>query len=78
MSTEKGLKAERATHYVLFVVMSAIIVAALWFGYDATVRQKDVHNENLVGALNEKPPAKDLPDFVIDKVKPNELELLKP
>ncbi len=67
----------KTLHYVILMFAGALILFGLWFGYQAIQPQ----SVEMAAAKEEKEfkgMAKPLPDFIVDKVKPDELEQLKP
>tara|TARA_R110002072_G_scaffold272737_1_gene432928 strand:+ start:125 stop:364 length:240 start_codon:yes stop_codon:yes gene_type:complete len=67
---------ERGFHYVFIVFMVVLTVFCAWFVYVSV--QKPVTPEAPIYENENKAAAKPLPDFIVDKVKPDELETLKP
>lgn len=67
---------ERGFHYVFIGFMVVLTVFCAWFVYVSV--QKPAATEPPVYENENKAAAKPLPDFIVDKVKPDELEQLKP
>ena len=83
MAKDTGLLIERGIHYVVMIFTIALMVFGLLFAYEAIVRP-DANLNTDVAAMAESENedktgvAKQLPDFIVDKMKPDELGQLKP
>ena len=83
MAKDTGLLIERGVHYLVMLLTIALMVFGLLFSYYSIVK-RDVNHDAELAAMKEneskdkKGAAKQLPDFIVDKIKPNELGQLKP
>ena len=67
---------ERGMHYALLFVMTGLIVFAALFVYINVTQKAEQKMPEI--EENEKAAAKPLPDYMIETLKPDELEILKP
>ncbi|PCI56726.1 MAG: hypothetical protein COB36_00150 [Alphaproteobacteria bacterium] len=83
MAKDTGLLIERGIHYVVMIFTIGLIVFGIIFAYN-TIITPDAGVNTDVAAMaksdnkDKKGVAKQLPDFIVDKMKPDELGQLKP
>ncbi len=83
MAKDTGLLIERGIHYVVMIFTIGLIVFGIIFAYDTIIRPDTGVNTDVVAMAesenkDKKGVAKQLPDFIVDKMKPDELGQLKP
>ncbi len=73
------LKQEKTFHYVLMFFMSALIIFSIVFVYlsaNGAFRKEPIPDELM--SAEEAGLKKELPEFMLETLKPDELEQLKP
>ncbi len=65
-------------HHVIVMVMVLIMVSAIGFAYMSMKNTKANIIEKPQSSTNNNGKAHPLPEFIVDKIKPDELEQLKP
>lgn len=83
MAKDVGLLMERGIHYVVMIFTIGLMVFGLLFAYEAIVRPDTSVNTDVAAMAesenkDKQGVAKQLPDFIVDKMKPDELGQLKP
>lgn len=81
MARDMGLLMDKCIHYFVLIFTMALISFGLLFAYSAIVKTNDnmIKDENIIEDNKDKHGvAKQLPDFIVDKMKPDELGQLKP
>lgn len=83
MAKDAGLLMERGIHYVVMIFTIALMVFGFLFSYDAIFRPDAGVNADIAAMAERENKdktgvAKRLPDFIVDKMKPDELGQLKP
>ncbi|MGH1378400.1 MAG: hypothetical protein ACRBB3_06225 [Alphaproteobacteria bacterium] len=81
MAKDIGLLMDKAIHYSVLMFTLALIVFGAFFAYNAIVNTNEktlVDKTEINENENQKGAAKQLPDFIVDKIKPDELGQLKP
>ena len=74
--SEKKIKHEAILHYILLVFMIMVILCAVTYAYIAL--QSLDNNIKMPVSEVSKGKSHPLPDFIVDKIKSDELEQLKP
>ncbi len=76
---EGDLKRDKVIHSViLFIVGLAIVFSAFFVFMSVREQQAKQSHAPYVGDENEKGKTHPLPDFIVDKIESDELEVLKP
>ncbi|PCJ00213.1 MAG: hypothetical protein COB14_04465 [Alphaproteobacteria bacterium] len=79
MAKDTGFLIDRGIHYVVMIFTIALMVFGLLFAYKAMIKPAtDVAAMAERENKDKKGAAKQLPDFIVDKMKPDELGQLKP
>ncbi len=77
MEDDKKIIIKFIIHHSLMTIFAIIIIAAIGYAYYAiNIKKNDVIKMPV--SKQSKGAAHPLPDFIIDKIKPDELEQLKP
>lgn len=83
MAKNLGLLMDKIIHYSVLIFTIVLIVFCFFFAYSVIVNTKEEtikYNTEITKNEdeNKKGAAKQLPDFIVDKMKPDELGQLKP
>ncbi len=73
----RNLKMEQTLHYILMSFTCLLIIFSVFFAYKI-IKKPSKNTVDTPITNNTKGPTKPLPKFIIDKVRPDELEQLKP
>ena len=73
-----SLVLEKTLHHAVLVIAAGLVIFGMWYGYQAMYPAAVKPAVDAASNVEEKGTAKPLPDFIVDKFKPNELEQLKP
>ena len=77
---EKRLARDKVIYKLVFVFTLGLIIFSVWFAYESTQnkRRHALPPSDVLPSETGGKQVKPLPDFIIDKVQPDELEQLKP
>ncbi len=75
---EKRLMRDKMFYRLVFVFTFSLIAFSIWYAYVNAQRQQKAAPILPSEIVETDSEAKPLPDFILDKIQPDELEQLKP
>ena len=77
MEDDKRIVIKFILHHSLMMIFAIIMIFAIGYAYYA-IQERGRDNVKMPERSSSKGMAHPLPDFIVDKIKPDELEQLKP